>query len=591
MSCEFVFDPEEWNENHPRVVNQGEFSCPRDSMEGVDRCYFHLSPAQRSRIADENDIEKKITNEILAGNASRRVFVGCDFGQVDLSGLAFHTPQPLGVYFLCCTFDSLNVSKCEFRGDLVLNGSKIGDFEVSRATFESDLRLQTAEIRNVCDLKRTEVRGDIDIRSTVFNADVRFRETKASRLVARPLSVDEDLDHNQVALGMAMDDTTEFNAGLRFFHTEFGTTDFRNVEFPSGVRFEFVDFYERVNFIGSQLGDARFLMCDFESLTFDPVCDGRVEMYRCEFKFTNFNITAPNPDIDFDLSLSDITPREVDPDEFFGAQADRYRELFSTAEEAPDTFGSEVTVHLGGSVIHEGGIDINSGDRVRYVLSDATVHDLSLNLKGAGNVFEYIHFNRTEFAGFDFTNYRDALSQRDWRFEFPSDESVTSQDREVTYLNAKNGATAIGDTIASSELLTREYRERRQKHAERIRGAGLTVASQNLFRWCINYILDKLSGYGEKPSRVVVLSIGIILLFGVSYTSVPGGVSGISASDGITSRLLTGLNISIASFTTLGFSASQPTSELVQYIASFEAFLGSFLLALLVFSLGKQVSR
>lgn len=104
------------------------------------------------------------------------------------------------------------------------------------------------------------------------------------------------------------------------------------------------------------------------------------------------------------------------------------------------------------------------------------------------------------------------------------------------------------------------------------------------------------TGYGNRPWRVILTSLAVIVLSGLAYPLVGGlrrtaGPSGpfddvdslARASFGETGVLLAhSVYFSIVTFTTLGYGNLEPATVVGQYVAGAEALLGTVLLALLV---------
>jgi hypothetical protein len=103
-----------------------------------------------------------------------------------------------------------------------------------------------------------------------------------------------------------------------------------------------------------------------------------------------------------------------------------------------------------------------------------------------------------------------------------------------------------------------------------------------------------LFGYGERPIRVLIAGMIIILACGLFYSSDPAylsGRSGVFQADDISH--LDGLYFSVTTFTTLGFGDVFPTQgePLARLVAMFEAVSGACLTALFVVCLSKRFSR
>lgn len=257
------------------------------------------------------------------------------------------------------------------------------------------------------------------------------------------------------------------------------------------------------------------------------------------------------------------------------------------------------TIELRESRLAGGSLRQPESGAVRYDLAGATVGEIDLGGEAGNGVdLGQYRFLETDFDGFDFPQYTTALMTHGWRLharEPPSrttvggyhvpgidpirarlgDRSVESPGRlRSTYLKAKNGASDVGDETAAAEFFRHEMRYRRVLH--RRLAAGGSVAS--LLRWAFNWGYALLAGYGERPSRTVLASLSVILAFTGGYALVS------SASPPAA------LGFSLQAF--VGFLSGDPTlGDRFPLLGAAEAFLGTFLVALFVFTLTRSIKR
>jgi uncharacterized protein YjbI with pentapeptide repeats len=234
--------------------------------------------------------------------------------------------------------------------------------------------------------------------------------------------------------------------------------------------------------------------------------------------------------------------------------------------------------------------------------SEATIGPVSLYYRGEASLKPYT-FYRTEFDGFNFSEYSNELISNHWlihRMDHSSSsrfshmplvksivvwrtlnsnsgrgESIDIGALRETYLMAKNGAKLVGDNTASAEFFSHEMRYKRLGHLEH----WLTDRSlRGLYRWVANWGYNLTSGYGERPSRTILSSFCIVLFFTPIY-SVYTDLS-----------LVTSLGFSFQSFVSL-ILGPPPEAKVADQIAAFEAFLGAFMIALFVFTLTRSIRR
>ncbi len=117
------------------------------------------------------------------------------------------------------------------------------------------------------------------------------------------------------------------------------------------------------------------------------------------------------------------------------------------------------------------------------------------------------------------------------------------------------------------------------------------------FKRIISRLVDIFCGYGERPLRVIIFSVSLITFFATLYFF--SGLSFSGESLAFNSTLSPWENIkvffgalyfSVVTFTTLGYGDVAPIG-IARALAAFEAFLGSFTLALFVVVFVKKMTR
>ncbi|WP_220770398.1 ion channel [Shewanella sp. MBTL60-007] len=129
----------------------------------------------------------------------------------------------------------------------------------------------------------------------------------------------------------------------------------------------------------------------------------------------------------------------------------------------------------------------------------------------------------------------------------------------------------------------------------------LTMRRYQMPRYCLKRIISKgidlFCGYGEAPLRVVGFSLILILICAVLYffagLQYGGQLQGFSLNQDLATNIMLFLNCiyySVVTFTTLGYGDFTPVG-FSRAIAAFEAFTGSFTIALFVVVFVKKMTR
>lgn len=113
----------------------------------------------------------------------------------------------------------------------------------------------------------------------------------------------------------------------------------------------------------------------------------------------------------------------------------------------------------------------------------------------------------------------------------------------------------------------------------------------------LSWLVDLFSGYGEKPLNVVLFSLGMIFVCGLLYFLVGVRHGDLPLRLALERGWLANLSdlagclyFSVVTFTTLGYGDITPHG-LARPIAAFEAFAGSFTMALFVVVFVKKMTR
>jgi len=162
-------------------------------------------------------------------------------------------------------------------------------------------------------------------------------------------------------------------------------------------------------------------------------------------------------------------------------------------------------------------------------------------------------------------------------------------DLETTYLMAKTGASAVGDSTASGHFFVKERTYRRYGHWAVVNDSEQPVMArlQRASAWLRNWLFAMTAGYGERPFRTILASAGTVVLFSFPYIYLEPVVEGTENP-----TYADYLVFSFQSFITfiVGTTFDDPPLS-IRAVSSIEGFLGAFFVALFVFALTRQVHR
>lgn len=417
--------------------------------------------------------------------------------------------------------------------------------DLRHAKFEGKTTFKSAIVRQPLRLDGSILRGNARFVDTVFEAEAYFSETTFHD---DAYFINATFDQGGYFYNSTLRGDSDFSMAVFHDEVDFIEATFQRVHFREGV-FEGRADFKKATFHHGMFWGARFDgNALFNESTFDERANFREAVFARKAQFA-------------DLQL----------------------------------FSDSCYIDLRRSSIARGVLSQPSEGKAVYDLKDATVGDLTLPNDATGaKTLDCYRFVNTTFDGFDFGRYRDVLNATDWTIHDVvrsvgvdvGSSDPSPGDLESTYLKAKNGANRIGDVKAAAEFFRKEMTYRRRQHALQARdGTGsIRERTKAAWRWSANALLDVTAGYGERSSRVVAVSVGIVVCFAVLFailrpTPPYGSQFGY-------------LILSLESFVTLvhGGGATIDDSR-VRLLAQLEGFSGAFLIALFVFTLTRSIHR
>lgn len=517
-------------------VSGDRWSCPHPA-EG-DRCVFHGE-------ADDAARRDRLLAAVAADPSTNR-FIGAAFGDLDLDyrEIDGRTGHPIDCRD--ATFGSLSWRFGRSDHPVDLRGATVeGRFDVADTTFRRRVDLDDARFEGPVSVRLATFESWVGARRAVFAAPVDARDAR-------------------------------FGAGLYAPDVEFATVaDFTDARFDDELVCTGAGFAAGACFADVTVVDtARFDDATFEA----PVACLRSSSGRERDDAPDFGDTAT-----VDAAATFAGARFDKHLSFEGATFDgdlRLRDL----RLARDLHCGDVRVETDAATVDLTETETVTGtvsaadDRLTYELTDATVGDLDLV---DASSFDAVHFRDTQFEGFDFGGYKDLLGAVEYRLHDPGD---TPDVRENTYLRAKNGAKRAGANRAIAEFFLREMRARRASHARNVRDSAGIERLRHAGRYLGNLGLSVTCGYGERPSRTVVISLAVVFGFALLYAALDVSLT-------IGESALGYLTFSVQSFVALLLGGPAADSVLISFLGAVEGFVGGFMIALFVFALTRSVSR
>lgn len=229
---------------------------------------------------------------------------------------------------------------------------------------------------------------------------------------------------------------------------------------------------------------------------------------------------------------------------------------------------------------HLFGLDLSFSSLMKADLSGANLHSAILehtNLLGV----------KLDDAKLEGVQWGDMVRQ-EWQADHAEDE----QQKRQLYSEAEEIYRAIGRVMRNqgmiSELGWFFYREMVTRRKQ---------LSKPSFARFISGFIDAYCGYGEKPLRLLLFSMGLIFSLTLLYANTGllynGEVQAFSSTANFADNLsvfFNALYFSVVTFTTLGYGDLSPVGY-SRMIASLEAFAGSFTIALFVVTFVRRMTR
>ena len=527
--------------------------------------------------------DSRFMNSVFNGNVS---FYNSQFRSATFSDALFNE---------CVDFSHTNFEKIvSFAPN---EKTRLTEAQFQRVDFEDDVIFKDVDFDQSTDFQGAEFDGAAIFNNSTFGGEVDFSQTRFHGqlemanvdFLGEFICVSAHVEQNGIF------DESTFRSGSSFESSNFDTLYFHSTTFHVGPEFDRTD-----------IGGIRLQLEPVDNQILVSMVHSEIEfgeIHHPEEHYALFDLTrATLGEIelygDFDGNVFD--PLQINETTFDGFDFNRYRR---DLEELDWDFDSA---------------KVDEKKLEKRAQSTEELLESSGNSTSIGN---FSIFERQEGTHPDMSRPNEFL--------------------ETTYLKAKNGAKRVGDSKSTSEFFLKEMKHRRHRYKSEVYSAFPLVsvienprlisdlgklrhyphrpidAGRSASRWVTNCILGVSSGYGERLRYIIAWSFTIILLGMLFYPSAWfGGLEETDSSGStihiydrtISENLLSpfhypqlverlfdiwqnSLYFSAVTFTTIGANSYQLDSFVAKLFFAFESFSGAFLIALFVYSLGKQVTR
>lgn len=517
------------------------WSCPHDSLDRHDTCLFHTPPEERPDDVDETKSFlkhiKKAEDSISPEESQRKLqFIDAQFTDLQLSG------EIIGETIN----HPINLAFAEISGNDWTDASFSQPIRFSHATFTGEMSFRDVSFEKPVGFRNTTFEDFSNFRGTVFNQSVVFKHST-------------------------------FKKDVKFWYCKFHSfANFKLCEFKQEAFFKAVDFFDYANFKRVSFDEKS----KFELAEFENDADFVEAEFRGEHNFNQANFLRitdfSNVVVNGSLDLSKTFVKEIN----------------LTPDEKNDT---TQCVDFRQSEIKRGTLSQPPDGDILYDMTDAIVGDVQFTDPNNRIISDHVRFVRTRFDGFVFENDDLNPAASGWKLCDVFNESVLSESsqteldnesRRQTYLNAKNGADQTGNNTAASAFFYRELTYRRRQYADFVRNTELSLKDRisNANKWLRNATMMVLTGYGERPDRVIYGSIILVSLFAGLYNELSPEDENVVIMDHFI--------FSLQSFVAFlpGSNTTGPT-RIVEFLSTFQAFIGAFFIALFVFTFTRRINR
>lgn len=545
-TCDFEIEPDTWREKYGRPpTGGGEYSCDESPIDGSNYCEFHVEKSSKYEPdVDEEEVFKKLLNR--SSEPEKNDIVGAKFDRVDIYS----------------DHDLTN-----HKDEIVLLSPVINKLELKNASLSNKIEVKRGIINN------------FSINDSKISGNLIINQTNISRFELLMATI------NNLTI--------------------------ENSNFPDTFYAYKTEFDSEVELINFGIGDD-FVIWRSEFLddfTFKPDTVNGVAMI-VDNTISHINCKPSPPPEDGSLLI-----RMDDSNIEDGHLSQPETSSFETL-----TLQRRIKEKLGYP-------QKTNSDDVLYDLRHVSLGDVNIHTNKMG-LYNY-YFYYTSFDGFDTIAHQGQFENINWdlhkwnrKFNNHTDYQVAEtrfgapdcteypkrmklRHHRETYVPATTGAEDQGDNVSASKFFRREARARKLINRTQVLSPNprhQTSRRQYFYRYIKDFVLQYSCNYGESPSRTFLVSILAIFTFSIIYpltevNELPSHSFSLSNLMGPRMGfydidiLIESFQFSTATFVTLGISKFEAGSSTARGLMVVEALLGSFLVGLFIFSLGRSMKR
>ncbi len=611
ISAENISTSEDLPETLARYSEETEeevtWECPHPTHDESDRCIFHLDGDDRSDVSAE-DVQEAFLERLSSETPRSNQFIGAILPALDLHHRTIEVEGPSQVILDKAQIGYIDIRNSQiqpairghdltmrlfigmnarFNGELHLSASSIGELELTGSVFSHHFWIESSEV-SLISANQARFEEPVEVIKTTIHEGAKFRRCDfknlanfsgtefQSEFIDLEAESEEKLRRSSHMIKLPMQ-------GIRRPAVSPDPEERLTQDQESNGEGEI----EQMYFGGRSFVDPQYVHindvvdngADFRDTSFG----GETVFNRTTFEYADFSrIEAPqisfiDSAIQGIIYFSGATLSEVDL-RFQPIDLDL---IINEGNDSPTVdLRNRARVYLDEAEIGSGRLSQPDDGSVFYDIQQAVVGNVSV--KPVATAFNYLIIRRTDFEGFDFPEYRSSLRDVDWEIDkrplsIMPYRGDYPEDREVTYLKAKQGAKSVGDSVSTSKFFQKEmYFRKGQYQLER--GESLLKNWRSAGAFVANDIYRFTTGYGERVGRVVgsyfLLVIGVSAFLGVLLAP---------------SRVLD-VTIRLSEILLIG-SASELPAWLQPLFRLFDRIVLPAFVALLVFTLSRSVER